>query len=76
MNKVYWGYHPSTSLDNSQIMSLNNNLQDHVSGTFEFGVNFYATSGTAVYLYLAFPKTMGTIQYVDDIDNGFTYLPP
>lgn len=76
MNKVYWGYHPSTSLNNSQIMSLNNNLQDHVSGTFEFGVNFYATSGTAVYLYLAFPKTMGTIQYVDDIDNGFTYLPP
>ena len=76
MNKVYWGYHPSSTLDSSQIRTLNSNLQEYASGTLEFGVNFYAPSGTSTYLYLAFPKTMGTVQYVDDIDNGFTYLPP
>jgi hypothetical protein len=76
MNKVYWGYHPEATLNNSQIRSLNSNLTEYASGTFEFGVNFYATSGTSVYLYLAFPKTMGSVQYIDDVDNGFTYLPP
>jgi hypothetical protein len=76
MNKVYWGYHPSVTLTDNQIISLNSNLQDYASGTYEFGVNFYATSGTSTYLYLAYPKTMGIVQYVDDVDNGFTYLPP
>ena len=76
MDKIYWGYHPSATLDSSQIRTLNSNLQEYASGTLEFGVNFYAPSGTAVYLYLAYPKYMGDIQYVDDIDNGFTYLPP
>ena len=76
MNRVYWGYNPSVTLTNNQISSLNSNLQHYSSGTYEFGVNFYATSGTSTYLYLAYPKTMGSVQYVDDVDNGFTYLPP
>jgi hypothetical protein len=76
MNKVYWGYNPASTLDSAQIRSLNSNLREYVSGTYEFGVNFYAPSGTSVYLYLAYPKYLGEIQYVDDIDNGFTYLPP
>lgn len=76
MNRVYWGYHPSPTLDSSQIRTLNSSLQEYASGTLEFGVNFYAPSGTATYLYLAYPKYMGEVQYVDDIDNGFTYLPP
>lgn len=76
MNRVYWGYHPSITLTDTQIRTLNNNLQHYSSGTYEFGVNFYAASGTSTYLYFAYPKVMGTVQYVEDIDNGFTYLPP
>jgi hypothetical protein len=73
MDRIYWGYSSSGSVSNSDILLFDSVLQEVASGTYNFGTNQLASSGTASYLYFAYPKILGVIDYVDDLDNGFTY---
>lgn len=75
MNKVFWGYHPSGTLSDYEINFLNSELKESASGTYDFGQNNFAVSGTSTYMYFIYPSEMGIIDYIEDIDNGFTYSP-
>ena len=53
----------------------NDSLQETISGSYNFGVNTYGASNVPAYLYFTYPKAYGVIDYVEDLDNGFTYVP-
>jgi hypothetical protein len=75
-NKVYWGYSPSGSLQNEEILFLNQSrLTENLSGVYDFGNNPGTSSGESQYLYFYFPKRLGQIDYIEDLINGFTYIP-
>lgn len=75
MDKIYWGYNPSATLTDYEITFLNNELKTYSSGTYNFGVNNYAASGVSSYMYFIYPSDLGMIDYIEDLDNGFTYSP-
>jgi hypothetical protein len=76
LNKTYWGYFPSGTLTNSTVSFLDNDsLQETISGSYNFGVNTYGASNIPAYLYFTYPKAYGVVDYVEDLDNGFTYVP-
>ena len=72
-NKIYWGYSPSGTLTDSDVLFLSHNrLTNQLGSTFDFGNN---NAGEPQYLYFCFPKRIGIIDYVEDLSNGFTYIP-
>lgn len=76
LNSTHWGYYPSGSLTSNSVNFLEHNeLRNTVSGSYDFGTNTYATNGTPAYLYFVYPKSYGVVDYVEDLDNGFTYVP-
>jgi hypothetical protein len=76
MNRIYWGFSPSSSLTDYDINFLNNELSESPSGTYNFGSNELANvSGISTYMYFIYPSDQGIIDYILDIDNGFTYSP-
>lgn len=76
LNSTHWGYYSSGSLTSNSINFLQNvELRESVSGSYNFGVNSYGASNVPSYLYFVYPKSYGVVDYVEDVDNGFTYVP-